>query len=309
MISIFTTPGYEHLPNARHSGSFEEFPDGEYSFKFNKTLVENSDVTLIGGCHSALASEILLAYASELARLGPKSLEVINTYFRNARSDRSIHGSSVLAKFQADQWSRLGEVFPGVRLTFVDLHNENILNYFHGPVRVENIKTEVREALLKAALPYLPRRGEVCIATVDEGRSSSLRELASKNDFAFASIVKQRLSGEETRVLEVNGNVKNKEVIIVDDMIATGGSLLNAAEAYRECGASSITAVATHGVFVGAYLDQLWKGPEIDKIYITDSHPNAKIYSEMYPNKIETVPLNKIVPGMRMINPMDMISF
>ncbi len=299
MTYIYTTPGYEHLVPNNLLVSFEDFPDGEYSFKFKKILVENQDVVLIGGCHSALASELLLAYASEIARLGPKSLRVVNTYFRSARSDRSIHGSSVLAKFQADQWSRLGEVFPGVRLTFVDLHNENILNYFHGPGLVENIKTEVREALLKRALPYMPRGGDVCIATVDEGRSSSLRDLASKNGFGFASIVKQRISGAETRVLEVNGNVKNKEVIIVDDMIATGGSLINAAEAYRECGAYSITAVATHGVFVGEKLNRLW--PKINGFYVTDSHPNAKIYAEMYPNKIETVPIKEVIPGIRPI--------
>jgi ribose-phosphate pyrophosphokinase len=74
----------------------------------------------------------------------------------------------------------------------------------------------------------------------------------------------------------VSAHVRDRPVVIYDDMIRTGGSLLGAASAYRDAGARSISAIATHGLFPGDALDRLQRSGLFDAIVCTDSHPRAR---------------------------------
>lgn len=304
MSIIFTTPGYSHLsencnlngnsyfPNRTHEIAVTYFPDGEFEFRIPDDRIEDEHVRLLGGCHDAHSTELLLASAYEIALLKPASLTVVVTYMRSARSERSNDGSAVLAKFQANLWSGLGNVFPGVRIQFIDLHSDLILNYFHGPVHVSNIVQDVRESLFSRLESILGEDESLCFATVDDGRSSSLRKFAAQNDATFAHIVKQRLSGSVTKVLEVQGDVEGKTVVIWDDMIATAGSLCNAAKAYKERGATRILACASHGVFCGDALNNIGKS-DIDRIFVTDSHQNA-LKASAEDARVVVVPLSGV---------------
>ena len=92
----------------------------------------------------------------------------------------------------------------------------------------------------------------------------------------MALIHKKRLSGSETKVAAVVGDVAGKNVIIYDDMIRTGGSLIQAAEAYLSAGAKSVSAATTHLVLPAGTVEKLEASP-ITRIIGTDTHPNYRL--------------------------------
>ena len=225
-----------------------------------------------GGCPDAQASETFLAAAYEFAHRGPRSLTVVNTYFRHARCDRKFGDQVVMAKFQARQWSGLGTIFPGVKLVFLDIHNDMVLGYFEGAVRTSNVSAQ---SLLECQVRHL--WGDLTnpvYATVDNGGVHRVRPLAAAKSVRFAHIDKVRLSGSDTLVRSVHGDVNGCDVVIFDDMIATGGSLVKAAQAYKDRGALHVFAVATHGIFADGALSKI-RDAHIEGVLVTDSHPNA----------------------------------
>jgi ribose-phosphate pyrophosphokinase len=261
------------------------FPDGETSVKVPRRLWHD-DVTLVGECSTAAASEAFLAAAYEIASRGPKSFTVVNTYFRHARSERESDGCAALAKFQARQWSGLGRVYPQVHLEFVDLHKDTILHYFEGSVVTNNLTTRhmLEEAVRKVLPKVLPKDMPVVYATVDSGGVYEARRLAKSAGVGFAHIEKRRLSGSETEVLGVAGDsVDGSCVVIFDDMIATGGSVVNAVKAYRARGAKAVYVAAVHGVFAGEAVTILKTLPGLDGLFVTDTHPNAVQAAESNP--------------------------
>ncbi len=259
-------------PLAQEYVVVETFPDGETAITVPEIGIDD-DIVLIGGCADAQESESFLAAAYEIASYGPRSLTVVNTYFRHARCERKFGKQAVMAKFQARQWSGVGVIFPGIRLVFLDLHNDLVLSYFECATRASNV----------TALPLLERRMQTLwgdlvnpvYATVDYGGVHEARLLAEARKAGFAHIDKKRLSGSETEIREVHGDdVAGCDVVIFDDVIATGGSIVKAANAYAERGANRVFVVACHGVFVGAAVAKLRASP-VQGIFITDSHPNA----------------------------------
>ena len=264
-------------PFAQEYVTINTFPDGETAITV-PDIHSVDDTVLIGGCPTALESESFLAAAYEVAAQGPRSLTVVNTYFRHARCERKFGKQAVMAKFQARQWSGIGVIFPGVRLIFVDLHNDLVLSYFECATRSSNI----------SALPLLERKmqhlwGDLVnpvYATVDYGGVHEARKLAEARAFGFAHIDKIRISGTETKIREVHGDdVYRCDVVIFDDMISTGGSLVKAAEAYKARGARRVFAVAAHGLFGGAAVARLMASP-VEGVLVTDSHPNASLAHE-----------------------------
>ena len=94
------------------------------------------------------------------------------------------------------------------------------------------------------------------LASTDAGRAKWVESLAKDLQVDAAFVYKRRTSGSETEITGVSANVAGQRVVIYDDMIRTGGSLLNAAQVYRDAGAVAIDAIATHGVFPGDSLEK-----------------------------------------------------
>jgi ribose-phosphate pyrophosphokinase len=90
-----------------------------------------------------------------------------------------------------------------------------------------------------------------------------------------AFILKRRLKGDHTEVSAINADVKNKTVIIYDDMIRSGSSIINAARTYKDAGAADIFVITTHGLFVNDGLQKLKACGLIKKVICTDSHKNV----------------------------------
>src|SRR6266545_4856540 len=107
------------------------------------------------------------------------------------------------------------------------------------------------------------------------GRAKRVEHLARDLGVTAAFVYKRRLSGDRTEVADVSAHVRGARVVIYDDMIRTGSSLIAAAAAYRDAGATSIAAVTTHGLFVGDALGRLSSSGLFSALAATNSHPRA----------------------------------
>tara|TARA_Y100000310_G_scaffold279517_1_gene298664 strand:+ start:591 stop:1463 length:873 start_codon:yes stop_codon:yes gene_type:complete len=261
-------PGYE-IGEKQTTIEIVTFPDGEQAV--GVLDVAGKDVRLYGGCFDANSTEVFLAAAYELARRGPDSLTIYNYYFRNARCERRFGDQAVMAKFQAQLWSGVGRLYPGARLVLLDLHTDLVLNYFEGAVFPHHV-TAIPMLLDKA---FAANSEDRILATVDTGQIDEIRIQAERLGVGLAYIEKRRLSATETEVEGVYGDpVEGKHVIIVDDVIATAGSLCNAAAEYAKLGAKTVSALAAHGLFAGDALTKLADSP-IVRVDVTNSHPAA----------------------------------
>lgn len=252
----------------------ERFPDGEFAIKVPLT---GDEVVLVGSCHSSEASEAFLAAAYEIARRGPKDFTIYNTYFRHARSERVVDGKANMAKFQARLWSGIGNVCPGVKIVLQDLHKDLVVDFFEGPVRVSN-RSSIGDVakFIARKIPNQFRNKSVVLGTVDEGGAYAVRKIAEENGLGTAIIHKVRLSGTETKVLSVHGEVAGKVVVILDDMISTGGSAIKAAQAFKDAGALGVWIGAAHGVFSVRDAVRMETSGLFIRIVVTQSHPNAE---------------------------------
>jgi ribose-phosphate pyrophosphokinase len=102
-----------------------------------------------------------------------------------------------------------------------------------------------------------------------------VQSLANDLGVTASFVFKRRLAGDRTQVTAVSAQVHDQVVIVYDDMIRTGGSLLQAGQAYRDAGARAIAAVTTHGLFPGDALEKLQKSGLFFAVVATDSHPRA----------------------------------
>ena len=147
-----------------------------------------------------------------------------------------------------------------------------IFYYLAFNVRPVNLygKLLVREAALELAQgkPFV-------LASTDAGRAKWVESLANDLQVPAAFVFKRRVSGDETQITAISANVQDKMVIIYDDMVRTGGSLLHAAQAYKDAGASEIAVITTHGIFAGNGFEKIKNSGLIQKVVCTDTHPNA----------------------------------
>jgi ribose-phosphate pyrophosphokinase len=266
----------------------EVYPDGEVGLRL-LTPVRGEDVILIGSTHTSQATLELYDLACAIAKYGARSLTLIVPYFGCSTMERATHeGDVVRAKTRARLLSSIPQTAVGNRILLLDLHSEGIPHYFEGDLTATHVyaKPVIHEHVRKVAKTFA--MSDTILASTDAGRAKWVESLANDLRLSAAFIIKKRLSGSETRVAAVGGaDVKGKLVILYDDMIRSGGSLLSAARAYRDAGAAEVTAVATHGVFtVTPPVEETVKlltgsryktdGPTtLSHLAVTNSHPNV----------------------------------
>lgn len=260
---------------------FKKFPDGEYYSKI-QTPVRGKHCTLIGGTITDHDLVELYSLASTLVQMGAKSLTLIIPYFGYSTMERQTsEGEVVAAKVRAKLLSSLPKAMEGNRVLLLDLHTEGIPYYFEGDLRAEHVyaKPVIMEIIKNHAKRFSEKEAYV-LGSTDAGRAKWVESLAKELGCSPAFVYKNRTSSTETQITGVNANVKGKHVIIYDDMIRTGGSLIKAAEAYMKAGAKSISAVTTHGVFPtvdGVHsLQKLADSGLFKKVGFTDSYAPLK---------------------------------
>jgi ribose-phosphate pyrophosphokinase len=252
------------------------FPDGE-RYQRIVTRCAGRDVALIGGTISEPDTLELYDLASGLVHCGAARLSLVIPYFGYSTMERAAReGEVVTAKTRARLLSSIPVAGLGNRVLLLDLHVDSVAHYFEGavhPIHVDG--APVIRAAVRAFAGRDDEDGDFVLGCTDAGRAKRVEHLANELGVNAAFVYKRRLSGERTEVSGVSAHVRGARVIIYDDMIRTGSSLLAAARAYREAGATSIAAVTTHGVFIGDALDRLLSSGLLSGIAATDSHPRA----------------------------------
>ena len=276
---LFTTANYEYLRDSIvaagdvESGSVERklFPDGE---RYQRIVDDVSfrDVLLLGGTISDSDTLELYDLACALVKSGADSLTMVVPYFGYSTMDRAVrYGEVVTAKTRARLLSMIPIAQRGNCVALLDLHAEGLAYYFEGAITAVHVtgREVIKRAIREAA------GDDFVLACTDAGRAKWVQSLADDIGVHASFVFKRRLDGERTKLTAVSAHVEGEDVVIYDDMIRTGSSLITAGRAYREAGARSITAVATHGVLPGDALERL-RGSGLFKLVITtDSHPRA----------------------------------
>lgn len=276
---LFATRSYSHLRrNLLASGQYEEgeletntFPDGEHYYRI-MSYVEYKEAVLIGGTISDTETLELYDLACGLVEYGVRKLNIIIPFYGYATMERSTKvGEIVTAKTRARLLSSVPQAYFGNRVICIDLHAEGISHYFEGGIRTMHLYA--KPLIIKAAKELAGE--DFILASTDAGRAKWVESLANDMRVSAAFVYKKRISGTETHLTGVNADVKGKDIVIYDDMIRTGGSLIQAAKAYKEAGADRIFVIATHGLFSSNAVSRLQQSELIERIVVTDTHPNA----------------------------------
>ncbi|MCB9528807.1 MAG: ribose-phosphate diphosphokinase [bacterium] len=276
---VFANPGYEALAAALcqqlgcEGGEVERrtFPDGE-RYQRIVSEVEGREVVVVGGTVDDAATLSLYDLASAAVMYGARRLSLVVPYFGYATMERAVApGEVVVAKTRARLLSHIPRAAAGNRVLLLDLHSEGIPHYFEGGTAAFHVYAK---SVLAPVMAEAGGDGFV-LGSTDSGRAKWVESLANDLGVDAAVILKRRLSGSETRVTAVSASVEGRSVVIYDDMIRTGGSLIGAARAYLDAGARRLVAVATHGVLPGDSLARLRATGLFEQIVVTDSHPRA----------------------------------
>ncbi len=248
------------------------FPDGERYLRVEDD-VDGHHVVLVAGTVSEPDTLELFDLASSLVKDGAESFTLICPWFGYATMERAVkRGEVVTAKSRARLLSAIPLARRGNRVLLLDLHAEGIPHYFEGEVRAVHVYG--KPLVMEAARRLVPS-GDFVLASTDAGRAKWVESLANDMHVPAAVVLKRRLPDGTSEIASRAASVEGKDVIVYDDMIRTGGSLLHAAKAYRDAGAHRLFALATHGLFPGDALDAIHASGLFEKLVVTDSHPAA----------------------------------
>lgn len=244
--------------------TIKRFSDGEISVQISES-VRGKDVFIIQPtCAPANENFMeLLILTDALRRSSASSITAVVPYFGYARQDRKAAPRvPITAKLVANMMQTAGID----RVVTIDLHAGQIQGFFDIPV--DNLYGSI------IFHDYIINKGfkNPIIASPDIGGVARARSFAKKLDVDIAIVDKRREKANESEVMNVIGDVEGKDVILVDDMIDTAGTITKAAKALKERGATSVMACCTHPVLSGPAYERIAKG-ELDELLVTDSIP------------------------------------
>ena len=244
--------------------SIKKFSDGEISVQIHES-VRGQDVFIVQPTCAPTNDHImeLLIMVDALKRSSAKSISAVIPYFGYARQDRKAAPRvPITAKLVADMLESSGID----RVITIDLHAAQIQGFFNIPV--DNLYGSV------LFVDYLKRKNlkNPIIASPDIGGVARARSYADKLGYDLVIVDKRREKANVAEVMNIIGEVKGKDVILVDDMVDTAGTLVKAAEALKQRGATSVMACCTHGVLSGPAYERINNGT-LDELVITDTIP------------------------------------
>lgn len=243
------------------------FSDGEIMIEILEN-VRGHDVFIIQPTCAPSNDNLmeLLIMADALRRASAGRLTAVVPYFGYARQDRRVRSARVpiTAKVIADMMTAVGIS----RLLTVDLHADQIQGFFSMPV--DNIYTT---PLMLKDIRGLLDIGDVTVVSPDVGGVVRARAIAKRlNDSDLTIIDKRRSGPNQTEVMNIIGEVKGRDCIIIDDIVDTAGTLSSASIRLKEAGAKSVYAYVTHAVLSGNAIDNLNKSG-LDQLIVTDTIP------------------------------------
>ena len=257
----------KNLKNKIVNSSIRKFSDGEIYVEINENIRGNS-IFIIQGISSPANDNLmeLLLCIDALKRSSAKNITAVIPYFGYARQDRKVvPRTSISAKLVSNLITKAG----ADRIVTVDLHAGQIQGFFDIPV--DNLfATPIFSRHIKKKIKS---KNLICVAP-DVGGVERARALGRKLDVGLAIIDKRRPSPGKSQVMNVIGNVKGKTCIIVDDIIDSGGTIVNAAAALLKRDAKEVHVYITHGVLSGEAVDKISRS-KIKNLVVTDTIDNS----------------------------------
>lgn len=261
----------------------EHFLDGEILPLFEES-VRDQDVYFIQSTTSSDAIMETLLTIDAAKRAGCRSFTLVAPYQGYSRQDKTDHlRSSIGSKMIADILEKVGMS----KIITIDLHASSIQGFYNVPVIHLNGN--------KIFIDYIKENKieDMTLLAPDQGAVKRIGDFTKAfPEATFAMINKKRIKPNEIHSMELVGDVKDRNVIIVDDMIDTGGTLRKASELVMKSGAKSVRAIATHGVLSGNGIENIEKS-ELIEVLISDSIVHE--YETLMPKKIKYISCAKFL--------------
>ncbi|MFZ1323141.1 MAG: ribose-phosphate pyrophosphokinase [Ignavibacteria bacterium] len=251
--------------------SIRTFSDGEIWVKYNENI-RGSDVFIVQSTMPPADNLMeLLIMIDAAKRASARRVNAVIPYFGYARQDRKDQPRvSITAKLVANLITKAG----ADRVITMDLHAAQLQGFFDIPVDHLYGSAVFMKKLRKLKIPNL------AIVSPDVGGIKMARAYAKRLHADLIVIDKRRPKPNVAEVMDIIGDVGGKNIIIIDDLIDTGGTFVNAVNALKAEGAKDIYGGCTHAVFSGESLDRINKSP-LKKLYVADtlpmSHTSKKI--------------------------------
>lgn len=279
---LFTTKAYAYLePAFMAAGRFEKgaierktFPDGERYLRLDADSW-GRDVVLLGGTPTDADWMEVYDLGCGIARAGARSLSIVMPYFGYSTMERAVRrGEIVTAKNRARLVSSIPPCEAGTRIFLFDLHTDGVEFYFDDAHVTHHV---YGAPIITKAMRTLCPSGDFVVGATDAGRAKWVESLARSLGVHPAFVYKKR-DGDSGKVAltGINADVRGREVIVYDDMIRTGTSLVQAGRAYLDAGASCIHALSSHLVLPPGALERIRESGVFASIGGTDSHPGSQ---------------------------------
>ncbi len=249
------------------NSSIRKFADGEIYTELNENIRGNS-IFIIQSISSPANDNLmeLLLCIDALKRSSAKNITAVIPYFGYARQDRKVvPRTSISAKLVSNLITTAG----ADRVVTVDLHAGQIQGFFDIPV--DNLFST--PIFARHARKKIKSKKIICVAP-DVGGTERARALGKLLNVGLAIVDKRRPKPGQSQVMNVIGDVKDQTCIIVDDIIDSGGTIVNAAKALKSRGAKEVYVYITHGVLSGEAVKKI-KNSVIKNLVITDTIDNV----------------------------------
>ncbi|ADM09794.1 ribose-phosphate pyrophosphokinase [Parvularcula bermudensis HTCC2503] len=267
----------------------KSFNDGEVRVEIGEN-VRGEDVFVVQSTSEPANKHLmeLLIMIDALSRASASRITAVIPYFGYARQDRKAGPRTpISAKLVANLITTAG----ADRVLTVDLHAGQLQGFFDIPTdnlyAVTVMEDEIRQT-------FGPDLSDLCVVSPDVGGVVRARTLARRlGDVDLAIVDKRRLAPGEAEVMNIIGEVDGRHCIMFDDIVDSGGTLVNAADALTKQGAASVSAYVSHGVLSGEAVARINKATNLHRLVVTDSIGNQarKAQSE----KIKTISVARLL--------------
>ena len=275
----------KYLKTKLVNSSIRKFADGEIYIEINENIRGNS-IFIVQSISSPANDNLmeLLLCIDALKRSSAKNITAVIPYFGYASQDRKvIPRTSISAKLVSNLITKAG----ADRVVTVDLHAGQIQGFFDIPV--DNLFST--PIFARHVRKRIKSKKIICVAP-DVGGTERARALGKLLNVGLAIVDKRRPKPGQSQVMNVIGDVKNQTCVIVDDIIDSGGTIVNAAKALKQRGAKEVYVYITHGVLSGDAVKKI-KNSVIKNLVITDTIDNSQKTKNV--KNIEVLPISSLM--------------
>lgn len=245
----------EHLEQPELAYRLIHFDDGELYIK-TSTHLENQPVCVIAATPAPGDSWLELFFILDALQRQKAQINLIMTYFGYARQDRAAEGEAL----SAEVLSKCITLFPLQSIRIIHAHSTTLHTFL------------TFEQCFPTQLICPITKQYDCVVAPDHGARSFVQHVAHQCNIQAVFLEKERLIKDEAQVITFDGttDIHGKRVLIIDDMISTGRTIISASEMLKRHGASHIDVYATHGLFVGDCYERILES-SIENVYVTNS--------------------------------------